>query len=185
MSTPIEWMRRAMLIRIIEYEVSDASVSETLLDNLELIEKLKEEEEEVSDTMKSAYCAVALECTVKYFVCESVVIGGNFSSARERIWRARVTRLEMEHSKLFTLDLKAHKEELEVAITSPVIRRSLIALNTRNAALGSVSNYLRDAWTLVQVSGAVAGAGVHKLGVDSGAGPHTHGLGSGAGLHTG
>ncbi|PON93056.1 hypothetical protein TorRG33x02_109620, partial [Trema orientale] len=140
MSTPTEWMRRVMLIRNIEYEVSDDSVSETLLDNLESIEKLKEEEE-VPNTMKSAYYAVALECIIKYL---------------------------------------AHKEELKAAITSPIIRRSLLALNTRNAALGSVSNYLRDAWTSIQVSRAVAGARVHTLGVDSGAGPHTHGLGSGS-----
>lgn len=84
-------LKKALLIRKIESEISNGSVNEKILDFLELIEELNHQDGiEASEVMKAAYCAVAVECTVKFLNSEGT--GGDkgkYFDAVRRIWKRK------------------------------------------------------------------------------------------------
>ncbi|KAJ0095969.1 hypothetical protein Patl1_16096 [Pistacia atlantica] len=139
--------KKTLLLRSIQTEISDGSVSETILDTLKTIEDLdKKEGIKTTASMKAAYCAVAVECTVKYlggFVDKH----GKYSEALERIWTSKIGKLL--GSELLTEDLLKTKDELEAAIGDDHVRRKLLKMNTRNDALQSVRAYLAEAWAIM------------------------------------
>lgn len=144
-------LKKVVLLRTIECEVSDASLTETILENLELVEELDSgPDAAMADSMKAAYCAVALECTVKYLVGNGGKPGGKYLNALKRIWRGRVSRLEKSgKSQLFTTDLRRCWDEVEAAIWDEGVCKKLLSLNTRNSAVTLVLEYLREAWALM------------------------------------
>lgn len=141
-------LKKIVLLRAIESEVSEASVSETILENLEMIEELDQREgTDTIDSMKSAYCAVAVECTAKYL---SVSKPGKYLEAVKRIWRGRVSHMESSgKSHLLTEELKKNGEEVEAAIFDSNFSKKLCRMNTRNDALRLLSVYLGEAWALM------------------------------------
>nr|XP_048323922.1 uncharacterized protein LOC107411598 isoform X2 [Ziziphus jujuba var. spinosa] len=141
-------LKKVVLLRAIESEVSEASVSEKILENLEMLEELDQREgTDTLDSMKAAYCAVALECTAKYL---SASKPGKYFEAVRRIWRGRVSHMERSgKSRLLTEELKKNGEEVEAAIWDANVSKKLCRMNTRNEALGLLSVYLGEAWALM------------------------------------
>ncbi|XP_062081603.1 uncharacterized protein LOC133788227 [Humulus lupulus] len=148
-------LKKIVLLRTIECEVSDALVTESILQNLELVEELDSRHEEgaaiaMVDSMKAAYCAVALECTVKFLVSGGGKPGEKYLNALDRIWRGRVRQLENSgKSNLLTVDLKRCWDEVEKAIWDDGVCKKLLGMNTRNEAVRLVLEYLKEAWTLM------------------------------------
>lgn len=115
-------LKKTLLLRAIECEFSDASVSGTVLESLEILEELDQRHGfGTLDCMKDAYWAVALECTVKYLVVvvggTAATPGGKYLEAVERIWRGRIGQMERSgKTHLLTEELKRCAEEVEAAI---------------------------------------------------------------------
>ncbi|KAF3454805.1 hypothetical protein FNV43_RR05253 [Rhamnella rubrinervis] len=141
-------LKKTVLLRDIDCELSDASVSEKILENLEILEELDHRQGfETLDSMKDAYCAVALECTVKYLVVDTT---GKYLEAVKRIWRGRISQMEKSGKcHLITDELKQRREEVEAAIWDASLSKKLSAMNTRNDAVRLVDVYLGEAWALM------------------------------------
>lgn len=144
-------LKKTLLLRSIEADVSDASISETILENLEILEELERNQEiEILDSMKMAYCAVALECTVKYLVSSGEKPGAKYVDAVKRIWKGRIGLMERTgQSKLFTSVLKRTGDEVEAAVWDLGFVKKLVNMNTRNEAVRLALAYLHEAWALM------------------------------------
>ncbi|KAF3432695.1 hypothetical protein FNV43_RR23797 [Rhamnella rubrinervis] len=145
-------LKKTVLLGAIESELSDASVSETFLENLEIVEELDHRQGfETLHSMKDAYCAVALECTVKYLVVRAASRRGRkYLEAVKRIWRGRISQMEESgKTHLLTDELKKRREEVEAAIFDASLSKKFAAMNTRNDALRLVGVYLGEAWALM------------------------------------
>ncbi|XP_044492487.1 uncharacterized protein LOC123216170 isoform X2 [Mangifera indica] len=139
--------KKTLLLRSIQTEITDGSVSENILDTIKTIEDLDRKEGiKTTTSMKAAYRAVAVECTVKY-LGGSLDKHGKYSEALERIWRSKFRKLL--GSELLTEELLKTKDELASAIGDDNIRRKLLKMNTRNDALQSVRAYLAEAWAIM------------------------------------
>ncbi|KAJ8543567.1 hypothetical protein K7X08_006090 [Anisodus acutangulus] len=125
-------LKKALLLRKIESEISNGSVTEKILEFLELIEELDHQEGiETSEVMKAAYCAVAVECTVKYLNSkEAGSDKGKYFEAVRRIWKRRINLMEkMENVGFVCEELWNWRDEIEAALWDDrcfdnVIRRS-------------------------------------------------------------
>lgn len=148
-------LKKTLLLRTIECEVSDGLVTESTLENLELIEELDSRQggasAAVDDSMKAAYLAVALDCTVRLLVGNGGKPGGKYLNAVKRIWRGRVGRMERSaaQSRLASSDLRRCWDEVEAAIWDEDVCRKLVRINTRNDALMLLGAYLKEAWALM------------------------------------
>ncbi|KAI3727749.1 hypothetical protein L6452_16369 [Arctium lappa] len=88
-------LKKSLLLRKIESDIVKATVSEHVLELLETIHELdrKEGTVEVSETMKSAYCAVAVHCALR-------LLGGNITKKEKyvdvvkMIWKDRALKME-------------------------------------------------------------------------------------------
>uniref|UniRef100_A0A2N9IDJ7 Uncharacterized protein n=1 Tax=Fagus sylvatica TaxID=28930 RepID=A0A2N9IDJ7_FAGSY len=143
--------KKTVLLRTIRSEISDASVTETTLETLELIEEMERSEGvEIRDSLKAAYCAVAVECTVKY-LAGSPDKHGKYSEAVRRLWRGRIGNLVKsgKKSELVTPELTRWREDLESALSDDKTAKRLMNLNTRNEALRALRVFLGEAWALM------------------------------------
>ena len=143
--------KKTVLLRTIRSEISDASVTETTLETLELIEEMERSEGvEIRDSLKAAYCAVAVECTVKY-LAGSPDKHGKYSEAVRRLWRGRIGNLVKSgmKSELVTPELTQWREDLESALSDDKTAKRLMNLNTRNEALRALRVFLGEAWALM------------------------------------
>ncbi|XP_038901324.1 uncharacterized protein LOC120088243 [Benincasa hispida] len=144
-------LKKTVLLRSLESEILDAVLTEKLLVNFELIEQLdKAEGLAIMESMKGAYCAVAVECTVKYLLVEGIHKHGRYFDAVRRIWNGRVTELvKSGKSKLVSRELKAWKDEFEASLCDKNIRKKLMLMNTRYDALKLTGDYLSEAWAVM------------------------------------
>ncbi|XP_059300706.1 uncharacterized protein LOC132052964 [Lycium ferocissimum] len=125
-------LKKALILRKIESEISNGCVTEKILEFLELIEELDHQEGiEASNVMKTAYCAVAVECTVKFLNCkEAGSDKGKYFEAVRRIWKKRINLMEkMENVGVVSDELWNWRDEIEAALWEDrcfdnVIRRS-------------------------------------------------------------
>ena len=116
-------------------------MTETILQLLELIEELDRKEGiEIEESFKSAYCAVAVECTVKYLVANNHV---KYMEAVERIWRAN--SLKLGKTELVTTELTRWGNDLEVALRDTKAANHLLHFNTRNHAMKALWLFLGKA----------------------------------------
>ncbi|MFQ6631548.1 hypothetical protein Gotur_009020, partial [Gossypium turneri] len=70
----------------------------------------------IPDSMKEAYCAVALECTVKYLPGDTDTCGGKYLDAVDRIWRGRIQDLERSKASDLVFDqLRNRRLQVEAA----------------------------------------------------------------------
>ncbi|KAL3649209.1 hypothetical protein CASFOL_005612 [Castilleja foliolosa] len=114
-------LKKMLLLRKIESEVSSCSISESILELLEQLEELEFQQgsETVSNAMKSAYCAVAVDCTVKLLLNNG---DDNrkfkFFETVKRVWRGRIGRMEKMVKKcgLGSDELSQWKDEIEAAV---------------------------------------------------------------------
>jgi hypothetical protein len=147
--------KKTLLLRQIDADIEDGSVSEKTLDAIEMVEQIDRNEGDlIMDSMKNAYCAVAVECTVKYMLGNlQRARKGKFLEAVERVWKNRVAGLKREgKSELVTGKLMKYFEEMEVALKDDVVAKRWLKMNTRNEAAEMVRIYLGEA---VAVSGPV------------------------------
>lgn len=136
-------LQKLVLFRSIQSEISNNSVSEMILERLETIEKLeKRDGKRIMNSMKVAYCAVAVECTVKYLRV-SVDNVDRYIEAVRRIWRGRVENLI--GSELLTDQLGKWKDDLEAAVFDTEVHQRLLKKNTQNETLHLVAAYLEEA----------------------------------------
>ncbi|XP_057515476.1 uncharacterized protein LOC130797024 [Amaranthus tricolor] len=135
-------LKKTLLLRKIDSETTNGSVSEKLLELLETVEELDHREgKTASDKLKGAYCAVAVDCTLR-FLEEIVEENGKYFEAVEKIWRNRVCHMEGLAS-----DESNHwLQDIEAAIWNSELREKILKRNTRNEALKAVRGYLKEAW---------------------------------------
>ncbi|GMG99947.1 hypothetical protein Nepgr_001787 [Nepenthes gracilis] len=142
-------LKKTLLLRRIESEASNGSVSEKILESLEIIEELDHREgKAASESMKEAYCMVAVDCTVR-FLQENVEKNGKYFEAVKRIWGNKVTQMEKlgdNAGGLVSETLLRWRDEIEGAIWDSNVRDKILMRNTMNAALKAVRAYLSEAW---------------------------------------
>ncbi|CAL0334750.1 unnamed protein product [Lupinus luteus] len=142
-------LKKTLLLRTLRTLHSNASITETALEILELIEQIDcNDAVPVTDSMRRAFCAVAVECTVKYLAACPDDAAGNFFAAVRRIWRGRVTRMESagRRSGLFSEELARWRDDLEAAVLDTRVCERLVQLNSRTEAFNEVKVYLNEAW---------------------------------------
>ncbi|XP_009772851.1 uncharacterized protein LOC107799057 [Nicotiana tabacum] len=125
-------LKKALILRKLESEISNSSVTEKILELLELFEELDHQEGiETLKEMKSAYCAVAVECTVKFLNQKGAESDkGKYFEAVKRIWKKRINLMEkIENVGFVCEELWDWRDEIEAALWEDkccdnVIRRS-------------------------------------------------------------
>ncbi|CAN0901716.1 hypothetical protein LINGRAHAP2_LOCUS21571 [Linum grandiflorum] len=134
-----DWrLKKKGTLRLIHQEISKkGSLSEKMLEWLETVEKCDRENGiAITETMKAAYAALALECT----------LGGFCFEVLERIWRGRVRNLEkLQESELVTDELRKCWDDMEAAVWDLDLRYRLLESAKRKDALGLVMAYLEEA----------------------------------------
>jgi len=104
---------------------------------------------EIRDSLKAAYCAVVVECTVKYLL-GSPDKHWEYFEAVKRVWRDRIGNLEKSgKSELVTDELIRWREDLEEAIWEANTAKRLMKLNTRTEALRALRGFLGEAWVFL------------------------------------
>ncbi|XP_021894043.1 uncharacterized protein LOC110811781 isoform X3 [Carica papaya] len=142
-------LKKTVVLRWISDEIAEGSVSETILDSLQTIEELDSKEDcKITDSMKRAYCAVAVECTVKYLVSGGVN-RRKYQEAVNRIWRERIRSLSGKSELVCSQELSKCREEVEAATWDKEMCLHLTQRNTRNDALTSVGEYVTEAFTVM------------------------------------
>ena len=164
--------KKAVLLRTIQSEISDATVTETTLQALELIEEMdRNDGVEIGESLKAAYMAAAVECTVKYLALEGS--NGKYFEAVKRVWRGRIGHLEKSGNKSELVRDKAEltrwKNDLEAALWDAKTAKRLMNLNTRAKALQKLRAFLGEAWafmgpSFIEVAAATSN-GVGELAV--------------------
>ncbi|KAK7305531.1 hypothetical protein VNO77_43437 [Canavalia gladiata] len=145
-------LKKTLLLRTLQSHLLKASLNETSLQILELLEELdRNGDVPITDSMRRAYCAVAVECTVKYLAASPDDLGGEYFGAVGRIWRGRVGAMAEEgsRSELLSGDLRRWRDDLEAALWDPKVCERLASLNSRTEALNEVRGYLKEAWEVM------------------------------------
>jgi len=142
---------KVLMLKILEDDLlSKASTSEWMLDLLESFEKLirlhsdPSNPNPISDAMKSAYLAIAVECTVKYL--ETGTSNPKYYLlAVDRIWNHRFQRL-MEGSYLLTPKFKLWKRKIDASLSNSQIMLELASMSdNRRKTIQMVQSFLKDA----------------------------------------
>ncbi|KAI4307546.1 hypothetical protein L6164_030722 [Bauhinia variegata] len=141
-------LKKTLLLRTIQDEVSQALVSESILEYLEVIEEIDRcDGISITELMRSVYCAVAVECTVKY-LSTSTDDNLEYFNAVKRIWRSRIWGMEtsVEGSQLFTNELIQWRDDIEAALLDLELCVRLGNLDTKGDALSKLRDYLAETW---------------------------------------
>ncbi|KAL9260409.1 Single myb histone 3-like protein [Drosera capensis] len=131
--------KKTLLLR----RIQSSLVSYETLALLELIAEL--DDGSASASMKSAYCALAVECTVRH------LRGGRgrrreYFEAVRRVWRGRVGRMMGKEGVLVGEDLMRWKDEIEDAAWDDEVAERVLGRDTSGEAERSVREYLEEAW---------------------------------------
>lgn len=144
-------LRKTLLLRTIQSEVSSASFTETTLDALEIIEELDRIDGiAITEMMKHAYCSVALDCTLRHLNHK-----GLYLDAVKRIWRGRIREMEAaaagERSELFTDKLVECKTNIEAALRDSMVcdRLANWHAHCQSLVISRVRAYLQETWGLM------------------------------------
>lgn len=131
-------LQKLVLLKKLESEVSERPVSET---TLELMERL-EEVAAASDAMRRAYCAAAVDCTLR-----RVNIGGyEFFERVKRVWRSRIGTMKKNAAErgLGSDLLWEWKEMMETAVFDDGVAESVLKKFEGVCAVEAVMVYLRE-----------------------------------------
>jgi hypothetical protein len=108
----------------------------------------------ITDAARSAYCAIAVECTVKYLSVSST--NPNYFEAVQKIWLVRVHAMEPSSSRkeslLFSHELKQWKSHFEASLFDLRVRDRLTADDSRRDALQKVEVFFEQACELLDPS---------------------------------
>lgn len=125
-------------------EIEDGVVEEKNLERLEnLVEILHKEGSKVPETVKEAYCQVAVECTVKCLAYEKDAKKA-YTEAIRSIWLRRIMPLCDKVSCLVTRDLLNSCRRLWTAHNDEKACQSLINEKTRDKALVSLRKVVSE-----------------------------------------
>jgi len=145
---------KMLLLNFLEDELlSKASTPEWMLEILEVFEKLllhdwdpsNPNPNPISDSMKSAYRIVAVECTVKYLEAEAGTSNPkHYLQAVERIWKRRFQKLEGSY--LLTPELRDWKRLIDGSLFNQRYMLKLASFSeSRRTAIQGVQLFLKDA----------------------------------------
>ncbi|KAL8033960.1 hypothetical protein ABFS82_13G191200 [Erythranthe guttata] len=139
-------LKKLILLKTLEYQVACFSISESTLVLLEQLEEIefRQGNVKVSDEMKHAYCAVAVECTIKG---TNSNIFRFYDNAR-RLWRKRIGSMQklVGNGALCSEELSLWKEYIEAAVWDESLFESIVKKGEGLNALDAVSVFLRGEW---------------------------------------
>ncbi|KAM3373909.1 telomeric repeat-binding factor 2 [Capsicum galapagoense] len=142
-------LKRALLVRKIESEIANGSVTEKILELMELIEELDHQEGIIRDSVatKAAYCAVAVECTVKFLKSERAGSDkGKYFEAVRRIWKRRINLIEkVENVGVLSEELWSWRDEIEAALWEDRCAENVIRRSKGVFAVDVVNAFVREA----------------------------------------
>ncbi|KAF7152370.1 hypothetical protein RHSIM_Rhsim01G0242800 [Rhododendron simsii] len=138
-------LKKSMLLRRIESEIiKKGSIPEKLLGFLERIEELDYQEGiETCDSMKHAYCSVAVDCTVRFLDERE-----EYFDAVKRIWRGRVWKMERSERAVGLVcdELRGWRDDIEAAVWDPSVCENVRVKSRGNGVLEAVRVYVDEAW---------------------------------------
>ncbi|KAG5032415.1 hypothetical protein JHK85_016397 [Glycine max] len=148
-------LKKTLLLRALQDHLFAVSVPESVLETLEQVEELHRLGDDddgalvtTSSAMSAAYCAVAVECTLKHLLLE---LHNNpaYLGAVNRIWRGRVRLMSGsgEGSLLLSPELERWRTDIEASLLDSSVRERLASIDTRRDAVFKLRDYLKEAWT--------------------------------------
>lgn len=143
-STTFCFHYKGSILRSIEQRTGSNTVPDAVLDSLILIENLdRRRGVPPSESMKAAFCAVAVHCTVSCLL----ISWDNYFDAFQRIWGIRIKSLEKSgKSDLISPELVRRRTEIEAGLWDLETSQRLLSLNTRGKALVRIKRYLDEAF---------------------------------------
>ncbi|KAL1218419.1 Telomere repeat-binding factor 2 [Cardamine amara subsp. amara] len=140
------------VLRDISNSLIRGTVDEEMLDLLEILEKLLLQEHSViMDSLKSAYCWTAAECTIR-FMWPVNASDGFFSDALEMIWKKRIGMLKERESDLVTHELLKWESDFNKAFEEPELYQKIRETNIRYNAISHLTQLLKEQWALLGCS---------------------------------
>ncbi|OMO57264.1 hypothetical protein CCACVL1_25869 [Corchorus capsularis] len=141
-------LKKACIICSIQDRIADGSIPEDILDSLLLVEQVDRTQGlAVSDSMRAAFTAVALHCTLSFLPLSWY----SYYDAVRRIWGQRLQILEDAHSThLIDPELAQWRTDVEAALWDSEASQRLLRLNTRRDALHHLRVYLKEARSLIK-----------------------------------
>ncbi|XP_075088840.1 uncharacterized protein LOC107787332 isoform X1 [Nicotiana tabacum] len=138
-------LKKALILRKIQSEISNGSVSEKILEFLEVMEELYTQEGiESSEAMKAAYCAVAVDCTVRFLNNKSEKV--NYFEAVKRIWKQRINKMEkVENVGVVSEELWKWRDEIEAALWEDRRCENVIMRSKSISAVVAVKVFVTEA----------------------------------------
>ncbi|PPD85205.1 hypothetical protein GOBAR_DD17865 [Gossypium barbadense] len=135
---------KGAILRSIEQRTGNSTVPDAVLDSLILIENLDRRRGVLpSESMKAAFCAVAVHCTVSCLP----VSWDNYFDAFQRIWGLRIKSLEESgKSDLISSELVQWGTVIEAGLWDLETSQRLLSINTRGKALLRIKGYLEEAF---------------------------------------
>ncbi|EOA36593.1 hypothetical protein CARUB_v10011791mg [Capsella rubella] len=140
------------VLRDISNSLNRGTVDEGMLDLLELLEKLLLQEHSViMESLRSAYCWTAAECSLR-FMWPMTASDGFFGDALERIWKKRIGMLKERESDLVSRELLKWESDLNKAFEEPEIYKKIRETNIRYNAISRLTQLLKEQWALLGCS---------------------------------
>ncbi|XVE87646.1 hypothetical protein DITRI_Ditri19aG0004500 [Diplodiscus trichospermus] len=141
-SSTVVLLTKASTINSIQERTVNGSVPDSILDSLQNIERLDRQQGlSVSDSMRAAFCAVAVHCTLSSLPLSWTC----YFDAVQRIWRVRIQNLEDSGiSQLLSPDILKWRDDIEAALWDEKASESLLKINTQDEALRRLRVYLRE-----------------------------------------
>ncbi|TKY75476.1 Telomeric repeat-binding factor 1 [Spatholobus suberectus] len=161
-------LKKTLLLKTLQDHLSTVSIAEPILEALELLEELHRcDASPVTAAMSAAYCAVAVECTLKYLQLELHHNNPAYLSAVNRIWRGRIRHMNGsgsgsgEGSLLLSEELKRWRSDIEASLSDSQVREGLVSIDSRRDAIIKLRVYLAEAWANLGPSFLQVAASMH------------------------
>ncbi|ESW08179.1 hypothetical protein PHAVU_009G025400 [Phaseolus vulgaris] len=144
-------IKKTILLRSLRDHLSTLSINDSLLNTLEHLEELlRRDASPVTATMTAAYCAVAVDCTLKFLQVNLHHHNSAYLRAVNRIWRARVPRMNgsdsREGSLLFSAELERWSSDFEASLSDSQVRERLASIDARKDSIMKLEAFLAEAW---------------------------------------
>ncbi|XVF75192.1 hypothetical protein PTKIN_Ptkin13bG0167600 [Pterospermum kingtungense] len=135
-------LNKASVIQSIREQIAYGSIPEGILDSLQIIQLLDREQGlPVSDSLRAAFCAVAVHCTLIWLPLS----WSCYFDAVQRIWRFRIRNLEDSlNNQLFCPDLAKWRDDVEAALWDSDTSERLSRTDTLYEALQRIRVYLDE-----------------------------------------
>ncbi|XP_014499417.1 uncharacterized protein LOC106760502 [Vigna radiata var. radiata] len=147
--------KRIFLLKIIQNDLSSPTIniSENILKILEHLEELFLcDAFPVPATLSAAYCAVAVECTIRYLHL-NLHHDLLYLRAVKRIWQVRIPHQNSsgsrEGSLPFSVELEQWKKDIETSLSDSQMRKRLASIDTRGDAIIKLRAFFDEACTVL------------------------------------